>query len=155
MSNIIHAFPRFRDCSLAALAACLFVGCGGGEQEPEGFHLSGKVTYDGKPVPAGKIYFTPDTSQGNKGLAGYADITNGQYDTTATGGKKHAGGAMTVRIEGFDTSAGTTVDAAGEEIRSMLFPTHEIKLELPKEDTTKDFDVPAGEQKAAPTGKDV
>ena len=53
------------------------VGCGGAvESGPPRFRLSGKVTFDGKPVPAGTIYFEPAT-----GPAGSAQIKDGQYDT--------------------------------------------------------------------------
>ena len=40
---------------LAALACCLVLGCGGGSKL---YRVSGKVTFAGKPVPVGKIYFT-------------------------------------------------------------------------------------------------
>ena len=70
---------------LFALLGGLASGCGG-----SGHRISGKVTLDGKPVPAGKIYFIPDTAKGNSGPTRYADIVDGAYDTGATGGKAAA-----------------------------------------------------------------
>lgn len=119
----------------------LLTGCGDG-----GFNLSGKVTFNGKPIPAGKIYFTPDSSQGNDGPTGYATIANGQYDTSAEGSKPVAGGPMIIGIEGFDPAAKVEAqrgDTSGEVIVKALFPYYETKKDLPKDSTTVDFDVPA------------
>lgn len=120
--------------------ACLVAGCG-----ESGFDLSGNVTFKGKPIPAGKIYFTPDSSQGNDGPTGYATIENGRYDTSAAGSKPVAGGPMIIGIEGFDPAATATApnDTSGEEIVTALFPYYETTKYLPKDSTTADFDVPA------------
>jgi hypothetical protein len=42
------------------------------------------VTYDGKPVPGGRILFTPD--RGNPGPASVAEITDGKYRTRSEKG---------------------------------------------------------------------
>lgn len=131
--------------------AVIFAGCGGGDSV-EAYHLSGKVTFDGKPIPTGQIYFMPDTNKGNSGPAGFAKITDGVYDTSLEGGKPQVGGAMIVKIEGMssvDQSAGGADDdsaeaEAMEEVTlQALFPTFQMEAELPKEEDTKDFDVPA------------
>src|SRR5689334_6906923 len=83
---------------VAVLCCCLAVGCGGEKT----YRVSGKVTFKGKALPAGRIIFLPDASKGNKGSEGYADIKDGAYDTAAPGGKGATGGAMTVRIEAWD-----------------------------------------------------
>jgi len=124
-------------------ASMLLAGC---QPSVEGYRVSGKVTFNGAPVPAGKIYFNPDGSQGNSGASGYATIKDGQYDTAAEGGRPHAGGPMVVGIEGFDPSAKgeqAAGDTSGEETVKMLFPNYETKVDLPKETSTQDFDVPA------------
>jgi hypothetical protein len=123
-----------------ALLCCLVVGCGG-----KGHRVSGKVTFNGQPVPAGKIFFIPDASKGNSGPTGYADIRDGSYDTSAKGGRgTDNGGAVIVAIEGYDPNAPATKDEqSGEEIRPLLFPRYETHTELPTSSTTKDFDVPA------------
>src|SRR5690349_15492401 len=88
--------------SALAVVACLtLAGCGGVNT----VHVSGKVTFQGKPVPAGKIYFIPDGTKGNTGTTGYADIKNGEYNTASTGGGGVSPGAVKVKIDGFDPSA--------------------------------------------------
>ncbi len=133
----------FLGVGLAALMVCFVSGCGGGSG---GHDVSGKVTFDGAPVPGGKIYFNPDGSKENSGASGYATINNGAYDTSAEGGKPHAGGAMKVAIEGLDPSAKgeqAEGDTSGEETVKVLFPMYETAADLPKETSTMDFDVPA------------
>jgi hypothetical protein len=120
--------------TLPALVGCLILGCGSG---PRAYRISGKVNFAGNPVPAGTIYFTPDAGKNNSGPTGFAQIKDGRYDTGASGGQGMTGGPMIVKIEGSD---GT----------SQLFRTQEIPVELPSEDTTKDFDVPAAAGKGMP-----
>jgi hypothetical protein len=130
------------------MICCLSLGCGGDKT----YRVSGAVTFNGNPVPAGKIYFMPDGSKGNTGAAGYADIKDGQYDTSATGGRGTAGGPMIVRIEGSDPSAAVQKakgDTSGEEVAKVLFVPYQTSADLPTADTKKDFDVPteAGKKK--------
>jgi len=119
---------------LPALVCCLALGCGGGAKL---YRVTGNVKFDGNPVPAGKIYFTPDTSKNNSGAPGWADIKDGKYDTAAPGGQGVVGGPMIVKIEG---SNGTT----------PLFANYQTSAELPRGAATQDFDVPASEGKKVP-----
>ena len=131
-----------RSVALIGLVGCVLTGCG----SSNGYDLSGKVTFNGAPIPAGKIYFSPDGSKGNTGATGYATITNGEYDTASPDGKSTVGGAMTVRIEGWDpavTSAADPGDPLGEKSFQALFPTYETTAELEQATATKDFEVPA------------
>lgn len=140
---MFRLFRRVIVAGLPALLCCLAAGCGG---DGGGNHVSGKVTFKGQPVPAGKIYFTPDSAKGNSGPQGYADIKDGEYDTSASGGHGVGSGPMTVSIEGFDPSksgAKEKGDVSGEETILMLFPTYKTTADLPDDDSTKDFDVPA------------
>lgn len=121
------------------VAVCLISGCSG----DSGYDISGTVSFDGKPIPAGKIYFRPDGSKNNVGQTGYANIVDGKYDTAAEGGKPMAGGAIVVGIDGIDPSGAKTDGTSGEEVSTALFPYYEIPVELPQENTTKDFEVPA------------
>jgi hypothetical protein len=111
---------------VALLFSLLAIGCGVADNRN---HISGKVTFKGQPVPAGRIYFDPDPSKKNDGPQGYADIQNGQYDTTQDG-KGGPGGATIVRIQGRD--------AAGK----ALFLEHKVQVDLPSGATSKDFEVP-------------
>ncbi|REJ71223.1 MAG: hypothetical protein DWQ29_23985, partial [Planctomycetota bacterium] len=43
------------------------------------YEVSGSISLEGEPLPAGEIIFEPDTAQGNSGPAGIADIKEGKY----------------------------------------------------------------------------
>ena len=132
-SALAAAAPRASTVGWLLMIAATAVGCGGG---PRVYELSGTVTYQGKPVPAGNIVFEPDTSQGNQGAPGYAKIKNGQYDTRQNGGEGTVGGPHLVRIIGLDGVA------RGELVNgSPLFPEFNTTADLPKANATKDFDV--------------
>jgi hypothetical protein len=95
--------------------------------------VSGTVTFRGEPVPAGTIAFEPDTRQGNRGPAGYADIVNGRFRT-------HIGavsGPHLVRINGV---SGPAVDETKD---TALFREYTTTCDLPKGAATLHFDVPA------------
>jgi hypothetical protein len=125
---------------LAALLCGAALGCG----DDSTHQVSGKITFKGQPIPAGMIYFIPDESKGNSGPTGYADIKDGQYDTSAEGGQGAAGGPMIIAIEGIDPNAKPDkADPSGEVTAKSLFPRYETTADLPKSDSTKDFDVPA------------
>lgn len=124
----------------AVMAVVLVALVGGGcrRSGPERFRASGAVTFAGQPVSLGRIVFEPDASRGNSGPQGFAPIENGRYDTSAPHCKGSVGGPMVVRIDGMEVTGGEDVAASGR----LLFPTHEQRIELPKSDTTRDFDVP-------------
>jgi hypothetical protein len=118
------------------LLSCLLLlpGCGG---QTGRFDVAGTVTFQGAPVPAGTIVFSPDLTAGNDGLQGVAEIRDGHFDTRKTrrGGP---GGEVVVRIEGFD---GKPYEE--HPYGKRLFPPYQVKVTLPRENTTADFDVPA------------
>jgi hypothetical protein len=122
------------------VCSCLALGCGGDGTN----RISGKVTFMGQPVPAGKIYFMPDGSKGNTGPTGYADIKNGIYDTSSAGGRGAPAGAVIIAIEGIDPSGPPAkADPSGEVTTRVLFPRYETTADLPASSSTKDIDVPA------------
>jgi len=120
---------------ISVLLLCC-VGCGN-----DGYRVSGKINFKSAPVPAGKIYFMPDETKGNKGSTGFADIKNGVYDTGAPGGRGAPAGAVIVAIEGIDPSK-PPPKADSEVTATVLFPRYEVAAELPSSSSTKDFDVP-------------
>jgi len=81
--------------------------------------LEGSVTLAGRPVPAGRIDFLPDTAQGGDGPAGFAAIKAGRFDTRA-GGRGVAAGPYLALVRGTDGKPGP---AEGEETGRPLFPT--------------------------------
>ncbi|MEZ6132790.1 MAG: hypothetical protein R3C59_29325 [Planctomycetaceae bacterium] len=116
------------------LVMCLttFVsGCGGGDDGPDRFRVSGVVTFNGQPVPAGNIYF-----ETTAGPAGGAQIVNGAYDTSD--GKGVVGGPHNVVIEGYDGNG----ENPGE-MGKPLFKPFRVTETFDKSDSTKDFEVPA------------
>jgi hypothetical protein len=133
LSQYAMAKARCARC-LSLLVACwTIVGCG-----ESGVHVSGEVTFGGKPVPAGRIYFNPDFSKKNDGPQGYADIKDGKFDTRAHG-KGACGGATIVVINGFDGNAQPGAATKGDP----LFHEYQVAIELPKVSSMQKFDVPA------------
>ncbi len=121
------------------IAALLFAltGC---SSETALYQVSGSVKYDGQPLPAGVIYFNPDPTT-NRGAQGYAIIKNGEFNTAKDGGRGVTSGHYSVRIEGFDGSAGRELP-----LGKLLFSQFEQSLLLPKSDSRQDFDVPANKK---------
>ena len=131
---------------LTALVLCV-QGCGGTDG-PTTFNLSGNVTFDGKPVPAGQIVFEPDSAAGNSGPQAFAAIRDGKYDTTT--GKGTVGGPHVVRITGTEAGGAGGTSEAGpetEEAPTELFSDFQTKADLPKELSTMDFAVTASDVK--------
>ena len=129
------------------IACCLLVmggtvGCS--RPGPTRYSLKGTASFKGKPVPAGRVLLAPDGTQGNRGPAAYAQIVDGRF--TTENGKGHVGGPHVVEIQGFDTSAGT-------EPPPSLFPVYETVVDLPRAESSMDFDVPAKKPARQPTGR--
>jgi hypothetical protein len=76
------------------------------------------------------IVFTPDLALHNDGPQGVAQIKDGKYDTKGANGQGVVGGPMNVSITGLSANE-----------RPLC--QYEFALELPREDTTKDIEVPA------------
>jgi hypothetical protein len=118
---------------LSALA-WITAGCGG----EKSYHLSGMVTFKGQPVPTGHIVFEPDASAGNKGAPAYAKIKDGRYDTSVEEGHGTLGGPHIVLIHGRDGIP------RGELLNGIpIFPDYSTTADLPKQNATLDFEVPA------------
>lgn len=110
----------------------ILAGCGGGDSGPQRYTLKGNVTYQGKPVPAGEVSFTPDTKQGNSGPGAIATIKNGAYETT--GDKGVTPGPTVIIVTGYD---GVAVPES--EIGTQLFEPFETSFDIPAENTTHDI----------------
>jgi len=123
---------------IGLLAASTFALAGCGSDGPQRFRVTGEVTWQGKPVPAGMITFTPDGRKGNSGPQGAAPIRDGRFDTDDPQGRGTVGGAQIIAILGYDGSEPTETDPLGKR----LFPEYQLERELPKEDTTLDVTVP-------------
>ena len=82
------------------LVCALTAGCGAPKEEV--YRVHGKVTFKGKPVPKGNVFFDPDGSKGTSGKQGFAGIVDGQYDTALPDGDGVKKGDYTVRVQAFD-----------------------------------------------------
>lgn len=114
-------------------------GCGG---DASGRHrVSGSVTFDGRPLPVGEIYFEPDASRGNDGPAGFAPIREGRYDTAGSRhGKGAVAGPQRVRINGYEVPVPSP--AGAEPTGVVLFRDYPTTVSLPAAASTQHFDVP-------------
>jgi hypothetical protein len=118
-------------------AGALFAESGCRSEGPGRYPVSGEVTYQGEPVPAGTILFAPDTSKGNDGPGTFVEFTDGHYQTPR--GKGTVGGPHRVYIVGYTG----TPDPSGESPRGLpLFPEYVTEADLPREEATVDFEIP-------------
>ncbi|MCA9090307.1 MAG: hypothetical protein KDA90_16930 [Planctomycetaceae bacterium] len=123
---------------MICLLPVLSQGCGRGESGPQRYSLSGTVTYQGQPVPAGTILFQPDASAGNIGPGSLATIEDGKYQLSRSQGV--VGGAYILELSGQRIQ--TLYDDDGEELPvEDLFPEQEMRVTLP-EGGTLDISVP-------------
>jgi hypothetical protein len=121
---------------IVLLVAFVLALAGCGPSGPPRYHVSGKITFAGAPVPAGQIFFDPDVSKGNDGRQGFAFIKDGAYDTRLDG-QPTIGGPHHVRIQAFDGKPGVELP-----IGRMMAPEFMTSADLPKQNVTHDFDVP-------------
>jgi hypothetical protein len=134
----LSAFVRM---SVVIAMLSVLVGCGR-SNGPNRYELSGSVTYQNKPVPAGMIVFAPDVSIGNVGPAATATINKGIYHTRA--GQGTIGGPHVATISGSDTDLDTIRKAKGTLKPKTLFSNIQMAVDLPKESSKYDFAIPAG-----------
>lgn len=140
-----------RPCSIPALVLgfTLLAGCGGGGGSVDLYNVAGTITYNGEPVPYGRIEFEPDTAGGNVGGPGYAEIKAGEYDTSAAGGRGVIGGRHFVFVTGLESEptddGHDEVAAAEQEPVKQLFVRYQVtEHDFPKEDgQSYDLEVPA------------
>lgn len=121
----------------ALLVAAVFciVGC---DQGPQRYDVSGTITHDGEPIPRGSLEFLPDTSKGNSGPAGHAQIIDGKFNTAETG-QGTIGGPHRVTVTAFDGNAQPELDLPNGD---PLFYDYSEEIDLPLEDTTIEIKVP-------------
>ena len=138
---VLRSSPSARKVWLSSLLVGMACWTGCGDDGPTRYHVRGTVTSAGQPVPAGVIFFDPDSGRGNTGPQGYAYIKDGAYDTRNDGAGS-AGGALIARVEGFDGQPGEELP-----LGKMIFGEHEFEIELPFEETEHNFVLPARKQK--------
>jgi hypothetical protein len=134
---------RLRGWGPLASGLLLLAGCQRSDAVTR-YDVAGTVTFAGKAVPAGIILFTPDAAKNNRGPAGFAKVKDGKYDTRLEG-KGTVGGPQIVVITGFD---GSPPDEEGLlPDGKPLFSDFTTSVDLPKEETTHDFQIPGKRRK--------
>lgn len=127
------------------LLMMMVVGCS--KPKSDRLTFEGAVTWKGQPVPAGRVYFSPDTAKGGSGPQGYALITDGRYDTNSESSKGCHAGPQTAEVHGFD--------GQGEKgFGNPLFAPYSISIEVPAEGGTIDLEVPADVAGPPPRGEE-
>jgi hypothetical protein len=109
--------------------------CGCSDQSGRSL-VEGRVTWEGKPVPAGSVAFEPDPDRGGKGPAGVALIRNGRFRTEAKFGA--VAGPHIARFWFFDGQGGDALSPSGR----MICPEFTEPVDLPGKAVTIDFDFP-------------
>lgn len=126
---------------LILVIASAFVSLGGCSQESSAprYQVSGTVTYDGQPVPAGLVKFQPDVDKGGTGPGGYAPIKEGKFCTK----EGLCAGPVKVSICGFDGELPDDLEASEAIMEeSHLFGEYPALAVIKNEDTVLDFAVP-------------
>lgn len=111
------------------LIAAILSGCG--PTGPKRYEHWGTVTHQGRPIPAGLVYFEPDVHAGNDGPQGQAVIKDGKYDTRERENSGPGSGKYVIRVQAFDGVAGNEAP-----IGKALFAKEPlIKIDLPANDS--------------------
>ncbi len=134
---------------VAACGICLVLGGCSGSAGPPRYQLSGKITYDGKPVAFGWMVFSPE-----QGPGGSANIEDGRY--TMPEGSGAVGGPHSIEVVAFaskpgvpDNTPGVVSGGGGTEPLFM----YTFEADLPKETTTWDIAISSEDVKKQTEGK--
>lgn len=132
-------------CNIRVMAVVCLLGIMVGCEKPglDRLEIDGNVTWKGQPVPAGRVYFTPDEMKGGSGPQGYATIVNGRYDSNAESSKGCLAGPHVAEVHGFDGQGGSGFG-------SPLFAAQQIAIDIPAEGGTIDLVVPENAPPAVP-----
>jgi hypothetical protein len=144
MRRLTLAGTPARAACLMLLASLVAAGCGPRDR----YAISGSVTLEGKPIPAGTITFVPFGAGKPGRTAGFCEIKAGKYATKT--GRNPGSGPHRVMIGGCD---GVPYQSQMGEITENhpmgkpLFPTHIVEIDVPeKNGSVFDFDVPGKPQ---------
>ena len=122
---------------LGIVLAAIATGCNDGS----GYRVSGTVVFQGRPVPAGTIYFHPNKAAGNAGPSGFAQIVDGTFDTAAGRGRGVLAGSHNVEISGYEPATPSAENPEGGGV--SLFAGYREVIDLPAAASRHDFVVPA------------
>jgi hypothetical protein len=137
MTRKLVARIRPRAWALAAVGLAL-AGCGDGVER---YRVQGTVTFDGKPVETGAVFFEPTASVGKIAPTVYLKVQGGRFDT---GGDGPAAGKYRVVVGGWDNTK-TRVDDDKITHTAHLFDDYKFEVDIPPPNDTLDITVPASQ----------
>lgn len=130
--------PRRGEFLFVLLGVGLLAGCG--ETRSDMFHVTGDVSFAGKPVASGYVLLKPDAKAGNDGLQAYVKLNAGRFDTSDRG-KGVTGGAYVATVHGFEAPP-----ESGPPRR--LFAPYTLRMSLDREAPDVVIEVPASQGEA-------
>src|SRR5687767_9989295 len=122
-----------------ALLVLVLAGCGGDGLNRH--RIQGAVTFDGKPVEFGAIFFEPTESVGEIAPTVYLPGRNGKYDTGEGG---PIAGTYKVVVGGTDQSK-KHVDDDGVTHQAQLFEDYRFEVSIPPPNNVLDVEVPSSQ----------
>jgi hypothetical protein len=128
--------PPLRVRVLVVLVGLALAGC-----DDDGLdrrRITGTVTYDGKPVEFGAIFFEPTASVGKIAPTVYLPVRDGAFDTGEDG---PIPGKYKVVVGGMDM-ANKRVDDDGITHTAPLFPDYRFEVDIPPPGNTLKVEVP-------------
>ncbi len=106
-------------------------GCDGGIAQ---YEVTGQLTFEGEPVPQGRIIFTPRTGPDGYGAQGVARVDAGKIISHDE--KRMIGGKYQIQIIGFDGIPYQDGSGATIPYGRPLFLPLRTELELPTQDSS-------------------
>jgi hypothetical protein len=128
---------------VAGLSLALSSGCG--KSGVNRVRVWGNVTWKGQPVPRGVVYFSPDTTKGNKGPQGFALIKDGHYDSRDPLSKGCVTGPQVAIVHGCDGQG----IGPGSPYGHNLFAPYQMPLDVSAEGGQVDLTIPDSAPAAA------
>lgn len=111
-----------KPCLLSLGLICSFVlftcGCDSGDERAVTYIVSGEITLDGEPIPAGEVVFR-STSTTERSYAG--PITDGRYSFASSPGVKRVEISVMEVVEGAVGQPGTPGDPVGPENPAQVY----------------------------------
>ncbi len=126
--------------SSVALIALAFTSCGSGDGLQR-YRVRGTVTFQGKPVEFGAIFFEPTESVGKIAPTVYLPVRDGKYDANDKG---PIAGKYRVVVGGMD-QAKQRVDDDGITHTAQLFQDYKFETDIPPPNNTLDVEVPVSQ----------
>jgi hypothetical protein len=139
----MHAMPRERGSAIAAIFGLLLMILGCGSDGFSRHRIQGTVTYDGKPLEDGVLFFEPTAAAGQMAPTVYVKVRNGQYDTGKEG---PITGKYRVVLTGLD-KANERLDDDNVLHTPLLFPDHKFEVDIPPPNNRLDIEVPKTEER--------